>query len=311
MTVKDLAKILFFLASLIESNWTRDSDSLRLLEQPLAMDTRNSATEATRIDDPLILARDQEVDIKTQLQLGVRLLQAQGHMKGGVIHFCHTSCILFDGGPVIDYLKTVKTFLDDNPNEILTFIFTNPDSLSITDIWEPAFDSAGITPLAYVPPHVPMKNSEWPTLRAMINDGKRVVIFLDNGANTSQVEFILPEFEMIWETPFSVTDPSFPCKVDRIDGSLSVGDHSYLINHSLNINIIPIGDGIIVSDPIDAPTTNSVTSIIANVNGCVPLSKANRGPQFLLLDFMNIGEGFKAADQLNGLSLDDPSNTDA
>jgi len=44
---------------------------------------------------------------------------------------------------VVDYLQTVKTFLDNNPNEILTFIFTNPDGLSVTDIWKPAFDNAG------------------------------------------------------------------------------------------------------------------------------------------------------------------------
>ena len=40
----------------------------------------------------LIVARDQEVDIPTQLDLGVRLLQAQAHLgDDGVIHFCHTS----------------------------------------------------------------------------------------------------------------------------------------------------------------------------------------------------------------------------
>jgi hypothetical protein len=39
---------------------------------------------------------------------------------------------------------------------------------------------------------------------------------------------------------------------------------------------------------------------MANVNGCLRLG-ANRNPQFLLLDFVNIGEGFKAADTLNGL----------
>ncbi|KXN83170.1 Transcription factor IIIB 60 kDa subunit [Leucoagaricus sp. SymC.cos] len=256
--------------------------------------------------DPLDLPRDQRVDIPTQLSLGVRLLQAQAHMNDGVIHFCHTSCILFDGGPVVDYLKLVKAFLDNNPNEVITFIFTNPEGLSIPDIWKPAFDSAGITPLAYVPPHVPMKNSEWPTLGEMIDSGKRVVVFLDSGADTSQIDFILPEFEMIWETPFSVTDPNFPCSVDRISGPLSVADHSYMINHSLNKNIIPIGDGVIVSDPLDAPTTNSVTSIVNNVNGCVPLSGANRKPQFLLLDFVDIGQGFAAANQLNGLAALDP-----
>jgi hypothetical protein len=30
----------------------------------------------------------------------------------------------------------------------------------------------------------------------------------------------------------------------------------YMINHSLNKNIIPIGDGVIVSDLADAPTKN-------------------------------------------------------
>ena len=39
---------------------------------------------------------------------------------------------------------------------------------------------------------------------------------------------------------------------------------------------------------------------MAHVSGCLPLG-ANRNPQFLLLDFVNIGEGFKAADILNGL----------
>jgi hypothetical protein len=40
---------------------------------------------------PSTVARDQEVDVPTQLGLGVRLLQAQAHLNNGVIHFCHTS----------------------------------------------------------------------------------------------------------------------------------------------------------------------------------------------------------------------------
>ncbi|PPQ73586.1 hypothetical protein CVT26_010570 [Gymnopilus dilepis] len=254
--------------------------------------------------DPLALARDQEVDIPSQLNLGVRLLQAQAHVnqEDGQLHFCHTSCLLFDGGTVESYLATVKTWLDSNPNEVLTMLFTNPEGQSVSTVWKPAFDAAGITPLAYVPPSVPVKNSDWPTLGELIDSGKRVVVFLDAGADPTSVPFILPEFEMIWETPFSVTDPSFPCSVDRISGPLQVSDHSYMINHSLNKNIIPIGSGVIVSDPLDAPTTNSVSSIQANVNGCIPLSGANRNPQFLLLDYVNIGQGFQAANILNGVA---------
>lgn len=56
---------------------------------------------------------------------------------------------------------------------------------------------AGITPFAYVAPTIPMKQSQWPTLGEMIDSGKRVVVFLDSGADTSVVNFILPEFEMV------------------------------------------------------------------------------------------------------------------
>lgn len=112
--------------------------------------------------------------------------------------------LLFDGGPVVDYLRTVKTFLDANPNEVLTFIFTNPEGASVKDVWKPIFDAAGMTPLVYVPPLNPMKFSDWPTLGEMINIGKRVVVFLDSGADVGQVNFILPEFQMVCLFAFSL-----------------------------------------------------------------------------------------------------------
>ncbi|KAL0068065.1 hypothetical protein AAF712_004969 [Marasmius tenuissimus] len=205
-------------------------------------------------------------------------------------------CILFDGGLVVDYLKKVKTFLDENPNEVLTLLFTNPDGASIRGVWKPAFDQSGIAPLAYVPPHQPMKRSEWPTLGQLIDSGKRVIVFLDSGADNGGVDFILPEFKMIWEPPFSSTDPNFPCRVDRTEGPLSAVDHMYMLNHNLNVQVV---DGVLVSDRTRAPTTNSVNSIIADANGCRKLVN-NQAPNFVMLDFVNVGEGKRAVDQLNG-----------
>ncbi|KAI5891247.1 PLC-like phosphodiesterase [Schizophyllum commune H4-8] len=247
-------------------------------------------------DDPLALARDQEVDIPTQLDTGVRLLQAQSHMNGDDLHFCHTSCILFDGGKVVDYLKTVKTWLDANPDEVLTLLFTNPEDVSLTDVWKPAFDDAGITDLAYVPPSLPVKQDDWPTLGELLDSGKRVVVFLDANADPSQVDFILPEFDMIWETPYGYTDDSFPCSIDRTSDKQSTADHMYMINHSLNKHI---GD-IKYSDPEDAPTTNGVDSIVSAADKCVSYSEDNTYPSFVLLDFVDLGEGKKAVDKLNG-----------
>jgi hypothetical protein len=54
-----------------------------------------------------------------------------------------TSQALFDGGTVVSYLQTVKTWLDANPNEVLTLLFTNPEGQSVSTVWKPAFDTAG------------------------------------------------------------------------------------------------------------------------------------------------------------------------
>ncbi|KAF9033610.1 PLC-like phosphodiesterase [Panaeolus papilionaceus] len=255
--------------------------------------------------NPLALARTQVVDIPTQMNLGARTLQGQAHMENGQLRFCHTSCALFDGGLVSDYLKKVKTFLDANPYEVFTFIFTNPDRQSIPGVWKPAFDNAGITPLAYVPPSRPMKRDDWPTLRELIDTNKRVIVFLDEGADGRDggvVDFILPQFQMVWEDPFSPTDASFPCSIQRTAGPLSNDDHMHLINHNLNRNIIPIGDGVLVSDFVNAPKTNSESSILAHANGCAPLSQG-RAPNFVLLDYIDIGQGKRTVDILNGLSV--------
>ncbi|KAJ7615882.1 PLC-like phosphodiesterase [Roridomyces roridus] len=249
-------------------------------------------------EDALALAADQQVNITAQLDLGVRFLQAQSHLNDGVIHFCHTSCALFDGGTVLAYLQTLMAWLEANPNEIVTCLFTNPEGLSIPDVWQPVFEQSGISAVAYTPPQNPMPADAWPTLASMLSAGTRVVIFLDAGADGTDgaaVPYILPEFTMIWEPPFDSTNASFPCSVNRISGSPA--DHLYLLNHFLDIDIL----GILISDPGQAPTTNSVASIVADAQGCVPLSQRNANPTYVLLDFVNLGDGMAAVNQLNGL----------
>ncbi|EEB89085.1 hypothetical protein MPER_12864 [Moniliophthora perniciosa FA553] len=233
--------------------------------------------------DIFAVGRNQEVSVTVQLDLGVRFLQAQASSFRweGSLRFCHTSCILFDGGLVVDYLKKVKSWLDAHPNEVLTLLVTNPDDVSLRDVWKPAFDSSGITPLTYVPPTNPMKRGDWPTLGSLIDSGKRVIVFMDHGADGAGVDFILPQFKMIWEPPFSSTDPNFPW-----------------LTPTLKVNIIPIGDGVLVADRANAAKTNS---IMANAGGCAPLA-AGKAPNFVMLDWVNVGEGMKAVNMLNGFA---------
>lgn len=67
---------------------------------------------------------------------------------------------LFDGGTVQDYLTKVHDFLTANPNEVLTLLFTNPEGVSLKDVWDPAFQASGVANLAFVPPSIPVKQSD-------------------------------------------------------------------------------------------------------------------------------------------------------
>ncbi|KAG5642802.1 hypothetical protein DXG03_002107 [Asterophora parasitica] len=235
------------------------------------------------------------------MNLRLTLLSLLDHCASGLDPLVYQKT-LFDGGTVEDYLKRVKVWLDANPSEVLTLIFTNPERVSIPDTWKPVFDNSGITPFVYVPPSRPLRRDNWPTLGQMIDSGKRVVVFLDEGAEGSAgapVDFILPQFDMVWEDPFSPTNKNFPCRVDRIRGPLNTDEHLSPINHNHNTNIIPIGDGVLISNRLEAPTTNSVNSIVAHANGCAPFA-SRRAPNFVLLDWVNVGQGHTAVDRLNG-----------
>jgi hypothetical protein len=252
--------------------------------------------------NPFALARTQEVDITAQMTLGVRMLQAQSHMNNKELHFCHGTCGLFDGGSVQQYLGKVKKFLDRHPNEVMTFIFTNPENLSVSKVWKPIFDKAGITEMAYVPPQPVMSRDDWPTLGEMIESGKRVVVFLDHGAESRTdpaVDFILPQFQMVWEDVYDPTNDKFPCKVDRTAGPLAPSQQLSLINHNLNANIFPIGRGILIPDRLNSPKSNGVMSIMSHSANCAPFVE-NRNPNFVLLDYVNIGQGLEAVNRLNG-----------
>jgi hypothetical protein len=96
------------------------------------------------------------------------------------------------------YLKIVATFLRENPNEVLTLLLTNPEGLSLPDVWAPVFEASGVSGYAYVPPQNPMTQGAWPTLGELIASGKRLVAFVDYiGSDGKTVNYILPEFGMV------------------------------------------------------------------------------------------------------------------
>jgi hypothetical protein len=124
--------------------------------------------------------QNQNIDIKAQLDMGIRYLQAQTHhsvFDKNTLELCHTSCFLEDAGTLKSFLTTVKNWLDANPKEVVTLLLTNGDSVSINEFGD-TFASSGIVHYAYVASANPLAISDWPTLGDLISSGKRLVVFL-------------------------------------------------------------------------------------------------------------------------------------
>ena len=85
--------------------------------------------------------------------------------------------------------------------------------------------------------------------------------------------------------------------MDRISGSLAQTDHLALINHFLDESIL----GILVPNKGAASTTNGVASILANAAGCSGLN-GGRNPNFVLLDWVDLGQPLQAVNQMNGFA---------
>ena len=89
----------------------------------------------------------------------------------------------------------------------------------------------------------------------------RVVFFIDYQANQTEVPYILDEFSQMWETPFSPTNASFPCTVQRPPklSSRDARNRLYIANHNLNFDIQLAGQDLLVPNTVDINQTNEVS----------------------------------------------------
>ncbi|KAI0039100.1 PLC-like phosphodiesterase [Auriscalpium vulgare] len=244
------------------------------------------------------LATNQDYNVTQQLNDGIRMLQMQAHNLSGTIQLCHTSCSLFNGGTLQNYLTSVKSWMDANANDVVSLLIVNSDGFLPSD-YDSVFKAAGLDTLSYAPDSASIQAGSWPTLGSLIDSGKRLLTFLDAGADFTSVPYIIDEFTNIWETAFDVTDTTFDCTVNRTKGDPST--EMYLINHFLDKIVL----GQPTPDQASANVTNSVSgvgSLGAQVDTCAAAN--GRNPNFMLVDFYEFGGGsvFQVAATANGVT---------
>jgi hypothetical protein len=167
----------------------------------------------------------------------------------------------------------------------------NTDVINPNNYTAPVINS-GLIDFVYTAPTVPMPLASWPTLAEMIFNRTRAVVMLDYEANQTAIPWLLDEFGLLWETPFSPTDRDFPCTVQRPpDQPREISeDRMYIMNQNLNVDIAVAGISIDVPATTILNETNGVEgygSAGASVANCTELW--NRPPTFLLVDYYNQG----------------------
>lgn len=245
-----------------------------------------------------------------QLSAGVRLLSAQVHKNNGDWHLCHSSCDLLDAGLLSDWLGHIKSWMESNPNEVVTILLVNSDSATASQL-DAEFTTAQIKDLAYVP-SFSTATAQWPTLQEIISGGKRLMVFvasLDPSTTSSDQKYLMDEFTFVFENPYENTDPkNFTCAPDRptavkgqVQSAVGSGRMAFMNHFLYEQGLLDIQTPDVDSiNTTNSPGTSTVGELGLALNTCK--QQYGKAPTFVLVDFVSEGPAIQAVDTINGIT---------
>ncbi len=202
------------------------------------------------------------------------------------VYLCHALCEL-GALPIATALGQIRDFLAANPHEVLVIVVE--DAVEPKDFVD-AFRAAGLERWSYDGPVAP----PWPTLRSMIEDDRRLVMFAEK--QKGGASWLRPAFDSIQETPYSfkqvaqLTDPDkVPASCEENRGE--EGAWLFQINHWIDTSPAP--------KPSNAEQVNAREPLLRRARTC----QEQRGllPNVVAVDFYGRGDVFGVVDELNGL----------
>jgi len=190
-------------------------------------------------------------------------------------YLCHGNCQL-GRRLLLDTLCDVTHFLDGNRGEIVSIIFES--GITPNDTAE-VMRAAGLTDYVYT--HA----GTFPTLREMIAKDTRLVVFTESdGGNPAWYH---PAWSIVFDTPYSFAkQEEFSCAINR--GSKS--NPLFLLNHWI---LDPL------ANPKRAAEVNVDSVLLARAQKCA--METGRTPNFVGVDFYDVGDVFGVVRKLNGL----------
>ncbi len=218
---------------------------------------------------------NQQHGISRQLDDGIRALMLDTHYFEDEPYLCHAYCEL-GKEPLVDGLAKIKRFLDRRPNDVVTIIFEAYVDEEDVDL---AFDEAEL--LDYL--HEQPVGQPWPTLRELVDSGRRLVVFTDERGEEPWHHYV---WDYASETHYSFENPAqFSCAPNRGNPNHSL----FILNHFLTQ---------VVGGAALARQVNFNPLFIDRALQCQ--EERNRLPNFVTVDFHDIGDVFYVVDALNG-----------
>ncbi len=189
-------------------------------------------------------------------------------------------------------LADIADALEAHPNDVITILFE--DHAPAEEILT-ALETAGL----FEQLHLQAPDEEWPTLREMIDDGTRLVAFYENklGNTPPYPEGYQPTWDYAWDTNWAYTQPSdfddpsgSDCAKTPEDNRGSTDNPLFILNQMLDTD-----------DQAEqfAMTVNLTGSLLTRAQKCQ--TKTGQLPNFIKVDYYNIGDLFSVVRTLNGL----------
>jgi hypothetical protein len=194
-------------------------------------------------------------------------------------YLCHGVCAL-GRRRLLDGLCDLTSFLDRNRGEVVSIIFedyvTPEDTAAV-------LQASGL--VDYV--HVQALGTPWPTLRTLIDQNRRLIVFSESGR--AGAPWYHAAWKHIWDTPYTFKSVAeFTCSRNRGDASNAL----FLVNHWLESSAgLP--------DATLGAQANAASVMTPRVQQCT--KEAGRAPTFVGVDFYDVGALFEVVKASNGL----------
>jgi hypothetical protein len=225
------------------------------------------------------IAPNQNFGVTRQLDEGIRGLMLDTYEEDGELLLCHSVC-LAGSQPLVEGLGEITTFLEANRSEVVSIIFENYITHAQTAA---AFDESGLIDFVYA--HE--VGQPWPTLGELVEANTRLVVFQEKLPKEDEFPWLMNVWDHAWETPFSFATPEdLVCDPNRGNPANPL----FLLNHFLTA---PLG-----GDPNLAEMVNYDPLFIERARQCE--EEGDALPNFVAVDFYDIGDLFDVVDALNG-----------